>query len=120
GWAVGALAGAWSPFTLFTMVTVSGLSGLTNAYRSVLSIFGFSAVNGASLWLDATPAVGPRPANRPAPNVSVAPRAIAARRTRLPRMGTANSPFFGDVLRRWMRTINRRALAPAVGRPWSR
>src|SRR5436309_15549583 len=40
------------------IVTVSGRSGLTNAYRSVLSTFGYLLVSGASRWLLAvTPVV---------------------------------------------------------------
>src|SRR5262245_46173453 len=43
------------------IVTVSGLSGLRNAYVSVLSAEGSSAINGASRWLDAWAAAGPPP-----------------------------------------------------------
>ena len=41
------------------IVTVSGLFGLTNAYRSVLSTAGSSAISGASRWLDAVAPDGP-------------------------------------------------------------
>jgi len=43
------------------IVTESGRSGERNAYRSVLSAEGSSAMSGASRWLDATPALGPGP-----------------------------------------------------------
>src|SRR5919204_421417 len=40
------------------IVTVSGRSGLRNAYVSVLSAEGSSAIRGASRWLDASAAAG--------------------------------------------------------------
>src|SRR5439155_18710012 len=65
------------------IVVVSGLSGLTNAYRSVPSTWGSAATSGASRWLDAVPATGPRVVITPAPSAAVATMATAALRNRL-------------------------------------
>ena len=56
---LGPAAGSSPGTTLARIVTVFGLSGLRNAYRSVRSADGSSAINGASRWLDAAPFPGP-------------------------------------------------------------
>src|SRR5215212_858179 len=57
----GPAAGSSAGIQFEMIVTVSGRSGDRNAYRSVLSADGSSEISGASLWLDALPAAGPRP-----------------------------------------------------------
>src|SRR3954452_11332376 len=81
---------------LLTIVTVSGLSGERNAYRSVLSADGSSEMSGASRWLEAFAAVGPRPWASAATRAS-AVRAAAARATAGLRI--AVSSCWGD---RWL------------------
>src|SRR2546421_12357789 len=88
-------------------VTVPGRSGLRNAYRSVPSTCGSAATSGASRWLDANPAWGPRPATSPAPRATAAPAATATFRNRLP--GNNEDPSLGDG--------HRTATFPAVGHP---
>ena len=57
----GPAAGSSPGRTFARNVTVSGLSGLRNAYTSVRSALGSSAISGASRWLDALAADGPVP-----------------------------------------------------------
>src|SRR5919201_333293 len=74
----GPAAGSSPGIQLEMIVTVSGLSGLRNAYVSVLSADGSSAISGASRWLDACAAeVEPRDARAATSAVAAA----AARRT---------------------------------------
>src|SRR5262249_15448056 len=54
-----------------------GLSGLRNAYRSVRSADGSSAINGASRWLDAAPDPGPSIVAPTAAAAASRPRAAA-------------------------------------------
>src|SRR6476659_2321701 len=78
----GPAAGSSPGMTLARIVTVPGLSGLRNAYRSVRSADGSSAISGASRWLDAAPVPGPR---------IVAPTAAAA--TSRPAVATRVTPL---------------------------
>src|SRR5207302_7367375 len=63
-----------------TIVNVSGLSGLRNAYRSVLSADGSSAISGASRWLEAFPACGAGPLARATATAAAAAPATTSRR----------------------------------------
>src|SRR5436190_6798951 len=76
---LGPAAGSSPGITLAISVTVSGLSGLRNAYVSVLSADGSSAISGASRWLDAVAAAGLEP--RIARPTTSAVAAVAATRT---------------------------------------
>jgi hypothetical protein len=70
--------------TFEMIVTVSGLSGLRNAYRSVLSADGSSAMSGASRWLDAVPASGAGPRRTAATTTaSTAPATTSSARLRM-------------------------------------
>src|SRR5919201_5162430 len=74
----GPAAGSSPGIQLEMIVTVPGLSGLRNAYVSVLSADGTSAINGASRWLEAC-AAGVE--LRDASAARSAAEAAAARRT---------------------------------------
>src|SRR4051794_29589170 len=71
--------------TLLITVSESGLSGERNAYRSVLSADGSSAIAGASRWLDAPAPSGAGPRTAAATMASIA-RAAAAKATASLRM----------------------------------
>ncbi len=75
----GPAAGSSPGITFARMVTVLGLSGLRNAYTSVRSAEGSSAMSGASRWLEAVPFPGPSVTAAPsAADVARAASAAAA------------------------------------------